>query len=86
MTVPNDGAGARVERGRHRVTHAEIDIIDGEAGVGGVALLNEVLEELCGIGVGHECLNLEDDLDDAVEDGESEIELREAGEGDTVPL
>ena len=86
MTVPDDRAGAGVDGARDRLAHAEVAIVDGKAGIRCVALLNEVLEEFGSVGVGDKGLDLEDDLDNAVEDRKSEVELREPGEGDPIPL
>ena len=86
MAVPNDSTGTRVQGVRNGVAHAEVSIVDREARVSGIAFHNEIPKELCGIGVGDECLHLENDLDDAVEDRKDEVDLREPGEGDAIPL
>ena len=86
MTVPDDCAGAGIEGARYRLAHAQVAIVNGKARVRRVALPDEVLEEFGGVGVGDKGLDLKDDLDNAVEDRKSEVELREPGEGDPIPL
>ena len=61
-------------------------MVNGKAIVSGVSLDNEGSKELCSICIGDKCLYLEYDLDDAVKDREYEVDLREPGEGDAIPL
>lgn len=49
-------------------------------------MLDETIEERCGLSVRDERLHLEDDLDDAMKNRENKIDLREPGESDALPL
>lgn len=87
MPIPNDRTRADVQCSCwNGLAHAKISLVDSKAFVSGVALDNEVSEELCSICIGDECLELKNNLDDAVEDRKDEVDLREPGESDTVPL
>lgn len=59
---------------------------DGEAALRDVALNNEGVEEGGGVLVDLESLDLEDNLNDAVENGEGEVEDSDFGESDAIRL
>lgn len=68
------------------LAHAEVFAEDEEAIVQGVTLVDEVVEEGRRVRVRDERLHLEDDLDDAVEDGEDKVNLGDARERHSLPL
>ncbi len=87
MPIPNNHTRAHVQRScGNGIAYAKIGLVDGKAIVSGVALDNEVSKELFSVCVGDECLDLENDLDDAVKDRKNEVDLREPGECDAIPL
>lgn len=52
----------------------------------GVALLQDRIEEISCLAVDAERLDLKDDMNEAVCNGEQEIESRNPGKSDTLPL
>lgn len=87
MPIPNNRTRAHIQCSfGNGLAHAKVGLVDGKAIVGSVTLDNETLEEAFSVCVGNECLYLENELNDAVEDRKEEVDLREPGESDAIPL
>lgn len=68
------------------VAQAQVIAQDHESLLRRVSLGNDVAEEARGTHVNVEGLDLENDLDDAVDDGKKEINKRESGKCDAIHL
>lgn len=62
-------------------------VVENEEAVSGsISLCNDRREEVGGLGIDGEGLDLEDDLDDTVEDGDGEVGQGQSGGADSRPL
>lgn len=84
-SVPNDRARTRVEVCRYFLAHTEVRAKNSKPGNGGIPASDYCTKESDCICVDLESLNLEKDLDEAMKDGENEVDDRDLGESNTIP-
>ena len=86
MRLPDDLARVRIEGLRDGVAHAQVWSKDHEPRCCRVAVDDNIVKQMRCFHVYVERLNLEDNLDDAVDDGEGEVEESDLRERHAVNL
>ena len=77
FSVPDHYAARGIQFGRHGITHAEVVTEDRKSSLSGISLHYDIVQETGGAGIDTECLDLKDDLYQAVDHGKNDVEDRD---------